>query len=98
MRTFPFCIGIELFDELSAGEDHKRMKFDWDVRREIALGIARGLAYLHEEVKPYVVHRDIKAGNVLLDRDFIPKVSDFGLSKLVRDDFTHVSTRVAGTL
>ncbi|OWM82400.1 putative serine/threonine-protein kinase [Punica granatum] len=79
-------------------EEQTRKKFDWDVRRNISIGIARGLAYLHEEVRPYIVHRDIKGGNILLDRNFTPKVADFGLSKLLGDNISHVSTRVAGTL
>lgn len=74
------------------------MKFNWEIRREIALGVARGLAYLHEEVKPRIVHRDIKASNVLIDHNFMSKISDFGLSKLLRDNMSHISTRVAGTL
>jgi serine/threonine protein kinase len=62
------------------------------------LGIARGTAYLHEESIIRVVHRDIKASNVLLDTDLNPKISDFGLAKLYDDKKTHVSTKVAGTL
>ncbi|KAI6698127.1 hypothetical protein NL676_018246 [Syzygium grande] len=80
------------------GEDQKRMRFNWEARRKIMLGIARGLAYLHEEVEPHIVHRDVKASNILLDRDFNPKVSDFGLSKILTGSITHISTRVAGTL
>ncbi|KAL9426715.1 hypothetical protein AB3S75_033491 [Citrus x aurantiifolia] len=80
------------------GGEQNRMKFNWEIRREIALGIARGLAYLHEEVKPRIVHRDIKASNVLIDHNFMPKISDFGLSKLLRDNGSHISTLVAGTL
>lgn len=68
------------------------------MRRDISVGIARGLAYLHEEVRPYIVHRDIKGSNILLDREFMPKVADFGLSKLFGDNISHISTRVAGTL
>ncbi|XP_068650657.1 putative serine/threonine-protein kinase [Aristolochia californica] len=75
-----------------------RFKFNWKSRREILRGIANGLAYLHEEIKPSIVHRDIKASNILLDRDLTPKISDFGLAKLFPDSVTHVSTRVAGTL
>ena len=67
-------------------------------RVNICLGIARGLAYLHHGVSPHIVHRDIKASNILLDRDLTPKISDFGLAKLLPPNATHVSTRVAGTL
>ncbi|KAL5977353.1 hypothetical protein ACLOJK_021699 [Asimina triloba] len=72
--------------------------FSWNIRSKICIGIARGLAYLHEEVEPHIVHRDIKASNVLLDKDLNPKISDFGLAKLLPADMTHVSTRVAGTM
>ncbi|KAK3033710.1 hypothetical protein RJ639_034485 [Escallonia herrerae] len=78
--------------------EHNRIRFSWAQRRDVTLGVAHGLAYLHEEVDPHIVHRDIKASNILLDQDFAPKVSDFGLSKLFRDDISHISTRVAGTL
>ena len=74
------------------------MEFDWEARRGIALRVGRGLAYLHEEVRPYIVHRDIKAANILLDQNFSPKISDFGLSKLFVDSQSHISTCVAGTL
>ncbi|KAF5737577.1 hypothetical protein HS088_TW13G00462 [Tripterygium wilfordii] len=80
------------------GGEQNRMKFSWQVRQKILIGVARGLAYLHEEVTPHIVHRDIKASNILLDRDFTPKVSDFGLSRLLRDNHSYISTRVAGTL
>jgi serine/threonine protein kinase len=70
---------------------------DWPTRYEICLGIARGLAYLHEESSIRIVHRDIKASNVLLDANLNPKISDFGLAKLYDDKKTHVSTKVAGT-
>ncbi|KAK6929207.1 Serine-threonine/tyrosine-protein kinase, catalytic domain [Dillenia turbinata] len=80
------------------GEEKNREKFSWKARVEVAIGIARALAFIHEEVKPHIVHRDIKATNILLDGNFCPKVSDFGLSKLFPDNVTHLSTRVAGTL
>ena len=68
------------------------------MRQKICLAIARGLAFLHEESRFKIVHRDIKATNVLLDRDLNPKVSDFGLAKLHEEEKTHISTRVAGTM
>ncbi|AQK40953.1 Putative leucine-rich repeat receptor-like protein kinase family protein [Zea mays] len=70
---------------------------DWPTRFEIILGIARGLTYLHEESSVRIVHRDIKASNVLLDTDLTPKISDFGLAKLFDEKKTHVSTKIAGT-
>uniref|UniRef100_A0A0D9ZII4 non-specific serine/threonine protein kinase n=1 Tax=Oryza glumipatula TaxID=40148 RepID=A0A0D9ZII4_9ORYZ len=74
------------------------LNLDWVTRFEIILGIARGLTYLHEESSVRIVHRDIKASNVLLDTDLTPKISDFGLAKLYDEKQTHVSTRIAGTL
>ncbi|EEE63026.1 hypothetical protein OsJ_17834 [Oryza sativa Japonica Group] len=71
---------------------------DWATRFEIILGIARGLTYLHEESSVRIVHRDIKASNILLDIDLTPKISDFGLAKLYDENQTHVSTGIAGTI
>jgi serine/threonine protein kinase len=65
---------------------------------KICIGIADGLTYLHEEVRPPIVHRDIKASNILLDSNLSPKIGDFGLAKLFPGNMTHISTRVAGTL
>ena len=71
---------------------------DWDARMKIALGAARGLAYLHEDSNPRVIHRDFKASNILLENDFNPKVADFGLAKAAPDEGSgHLSTRVMGT-
>ncbi|KAJ4785173.1 Leucine-rich repeat transmembrane protein kinase [Rhynchospora pubera] len=72
-------------------------KFNWSIRSLICIGIARGLAFLHEELDPHIVHRDIKASNILLDQNYNPKIGDFGLAKLFPDNITHISTRVAGT-
>ncbi|KAI8533998.1 hypothetical protein RHMOL_Rhmol10G0054600 [Rhododendron molle] len=75
-----------------------RLYLDWPTRFDICLGVARGLAYLHEESRLRIVHRDVKASNILLDSDLNPKISDFGLAKLYDDKKTHISTRVAGTI
>ena len=74
------------------------MHLNWQTRYDICLGIARGLTYLHEESRLRIVHRDVKASNILLDVDLIPKISDFGLAKLNDDKKSHISTRVAGTM
>ncbi|PIN04372.1 Serine/threonine protein kinase [Handroanthus impetiginosus] len=79
------------------GPEEHQLHLDWPTRHKICIGIARGLAYLHEESRLKIVHRDIKATNVLLDKNLVPKISDFGLAKLDEEDNTHISTRVAGT-
>ncbi|KAK7257064.1 hypothetical protein RIF29_30763 [Crotalaria pallida] len=74
------------------------LSLSWSTRYNICLGLARGLAYLHEESQIRIVHRDVKASNILLDSELVPKISDFGLAKLYDDKKTHISTRVAGTI
>lgn len=88
----------ELFHHCGLVAGNSNLHLDWPKRFEICLGVARGLAYLHEESSVRIVHRDVKASNILLDADLNPKISDFGLAKLYDDKKTHISTRVAGTM
>lgn len=69
----------------------------WEIRMNIILGTAKGLTYLHEGLEPKVVHRDIKSSNILLDKQWNAKVSDFGLAKLLGSERSYVTTRVMGT-
>ncbi|ESQ28174.1 hypothetical protein EUTSA_v10018193mg [Eutrema salsugineum] len=74
-----------------------RPVLEWARRVRIAIGSAKGLAYLHEDCHPKIIHRDIKSANILLDDEFEAQVADFGLAKLNDSTQTHVSTRVMGT-
>ncbi|KAJ9541263.1 hypothetical protein OSB04_027769 [Centaurea solstitialis] len=76
----------------------KRGLLNWKQRSDVILGIAKGLAHLHEEFHVKIIHRDIKSSNILLDNDFQPKIADFGLARFQPEDETHVSTRFAGTM
>nr|VDD46375.1 unnamed protein product [Brassica oleracea] len=88
---------IKIFLLFLKGPQETQIRLDWPTRQKICVGIARGLAYLHEESRLKIVHRDIKATNVLLDKELNAKISDFGLAKLDEEENTHISTRVAGT-
>ncbi|KAK1401907.1 Cysteine-rich RLK (RECEPTOR-like protein kinase) 42 [Heracleum sosnowskyi] len=76
----------------------KKGSLSWKQRVDIIIGIAKGLAYLHEQFHLRIIHRDIKSSNILLDDDYQPKIADFGLARLIGDDQSHLTTRFAGTL
>ncbi|GAQ85002.1 receptor-like protein kinase [Klebsormidium nitens] len=79
------------------GERAREQVMPWATRLRIAVDSARGLAYLHEDCSPRIIHRDVKSSNILLDERLQAKVADFGLARLSGLDETHVTTRVIGT-
>lgn len=92
-----FMNWLVLMEKIFTGSKSKFVALDWPKRAAICRGTASGLCFLHEEAQPNIVHRDIKASNILLDENFTPKIGDFGFAKLFPDNVTHVSTCVAGT-
>ncbi|KHN03568.1 Putative leucine-rich repeat receptor-like protein kinase, partial [Glycine soja] len=96
MLVYEYVQNGSLKDALSGKSG---IRLDWIRRLKIALGTARGLAYLHELVNPPIIHRDIKSNNILLDDRLNAKVADFGLSKsMVDSEKDHVTTQVKGTM
>lgn len=85
-----------LWDILHASS--KKKKLDWEARLKIALGAAQGLAYLHHECSPRIIHRDVKSKNILLDKDYEAHLADFGIAKSLCVSKTHTSTYVMGTI
>ncbi|KAG5056639.1 hypothetical protein AAZX31_05G029100 [Glycine max] len=90
-------VALGSLDDLLHENTQQRQLLNWNDRLKIALGSAQGLAYLHHECSPKVVHCNIKSSNILLDENMEPHISDFGLAKLLVDENAHVTTVVAGT-
>uniref|UniRef100_A0A0D9WN17 non-specific serine/threonine protein kinase n=1 Tax=Leersia perrieri TaxID=77586 RepID=A0A0D9WN17_9ORYZ len=86
-----------LWDVLHEGPTKKK-KLDWETRLRIALGSAQGLAYLHHDCSPRIIHRDVKSKNILLDKDYEAHLTDFGIAKSLCVSKTHTSTYVMGTI
>uniref|UniRef100_A0A0E0EWS6 Receptor-like serine/threonine-protein kinase n=1 Tax=Oryza meridionalis TaxID=40149 RepID=A0A0E0EWS6_9ORYZ len=71
---------------------------EWNIRYQIAIGVAKGLAYLHDSCRDCIIHCDIKPENILLDASFVPKIADFGMAKVLGREFSHALTTVRGTI
>ncbi|KAK6152978.1 hypothetical protein DH2020_012617 [Rehmannia glutinosa] len=91
--VYPFMQNLSVAYRLRGEEG-----LDWPARKRIAFGTAHGLEYLHEHCNPKIIHRDMKAANILLNDEFEPVLGDFGLAKLVDAKATHVTTQVRGTM
>ncbi|EXB44952.1 Protein NSP-INTERACTING KINASE 2 [Morus notabilis] len=106
LRLYGLCMTASerllVYPYMSNGSVASRLKakpaLDWSTRKRIALGAARGLLYLHEQCDPKIIHRDVKAANILLDDYCEAVVGDFGLAKLLDHHDSHVTTAVRGTV
>ncbi|XP_076953954.1 protein NSP-INTERACTING KINASE 1-like isoform X2 [Bidens hawaiensis] len=106
LRLYGFCMTptekLLVYPYMFNGSVASRLKakpvLDWGIRKKIALGAARGLLYLHEQCDPKIIHRDVKAANILLDDCCEAVVGDFGLAKLLDHQDSHVTTAVRGTV
>ncbi|XP_020222351.1 BRASSINOSTEROID INSENSITIVE 1-associated receptor kinase 1 isoform X1 [Cajanus cajan] len=97
LLVYPFMVNGSVASCLRDRPESKA-PLEWPTRKRIALGAARGLSYLHDHCDPKIIHRDVKAANILLDEDFEAIVGDFGLAKLMNYKDTHVTTAVRGTI
>nr|XP_043627871.1 BRASSINOSTEROID INSENSITIVE 1-associated receptor kinase 1-like [Erigeron canadensis] len=97
LLVYPYMVNGSVASCLK-GRPNTKPALDWATRTRIAVGTARGLAYLHEHCTPKIIHRDVKAANIMLDEEFEAVVGDFGLARLLDWKVTHVTTAVRGTI
>uniref|UniRef100_A0A0D9UYF8 Receptor-like serine/threonine-protein kinase n=1 Tax=Leersia perrieri TaxID=77586 RepID=A0A0D9UYF8_9ORYZ len=107
VRLLGFCVNgnkkLLVYEYMPNGSldahifSEKSSLLSWEVRYQIAIGIAKGLAYLHEECEHCIIHCDIKPENILLDEEFSPKIADFGMAKLLGRQFNAALTTIRGT-
>ncbi|KAK1262897.1 Cysteine-rich receptor-like protein kinase 25 [Acorus gramineus] len=97
LLVYEFITNDSLDKHLFCQEAKRREVLGWTKRYDVITGVARGLLYLHEDAHTCIIHRDIKASNILLDEKWAPKIADFGMARLFPEDQTHVNTRIAGT-
>lgn len=98
LSYLPTVVNLDLLFLHNIVDSAKQRELDWSSRHKIIVGIARGILYLHEDSQLRIIHRDLKASNVLLDENMNPKISDFGMAKIFQPDQTQVNTgRIVGT-
>ncbi|KAH7675770.1 S-receptor-like serine/threonine-protein kinase protein, partial [Dioscorea alata] len=108
IRLIGFCCEgtkrLLVYDNMPKGSldrhlfNRNEVVLDWKTRYKIIVGVAKGLEYLHEKCRDCIIHCDVKPENILLDSEFCPKVSDFGMAKLIHRDFSKVLTSMKGTI
>ncbi|KAH9541902.1 hypothetical protein CY35_14G088600 [Sphagnum magellanicum] len=98
LLVYEYVENKNLAEALWGSNMENNISLDWPTRFHIFVGIARGLVYLHEDLQPCIIHRDIKASNILLDNNLNAKIADFGLARLFSDDESQLFTQVAGTI
>lgn len=92
------CVLTTFFPFKNITDPRRGKELDWEKREKIIIGTVEGLVYLHENSKNKIIHRDIKASNILLDSRLRAKIADFGLARSFEEDQSHISTAIAGTL